>query len=67
MIERTGAFAIALPAGNSVPKATGHAAVRDALIEGNQIRAPRRAGLPLGEAHDDKKLQDTAPTGVHRS
>lgn len=64
VIERTGAFAIALPAGNSVPKATGHAAVRDALIEGNQIARPAGPVFVLGEPHDDKKLQDTAPTRV---
>ena len=40
VIERTGAFAIALPAGNSVPREAGHAPVRDAVIEGNRIKAP---------------------------
>ncbi len=64
VIERTGAFAIALPAGNSKIKETGHAPVRDALIEGNMITNPKGAVFVLGEMHDDKKKQDTAPTGV---
>jgi len=64
VIERTGAYAIALPAGNSVPKDTGHAPVRDAVIEGNRIANPAGPVFVLGEPHDSKKLQDTAPTGV---
>ena len=64
VIERTGTFAIALPAGNSKIKETGHAPVTDALIEGNTITNPKGAVFVLGEPHDDKKKQDTAPTGV---
>lgn len=64
VIERTGAFAIALPAGNSVPRETGHAPVRDAVIEGNRIAHPAGPVFVLGEPHDSKKLQDTAPSGV---
>ncbi len=64
VIERTGAYAIALPAGNSVPRETGHAPVREALIEGNRIASPAGPVFVLGEPHDSKKLQDTAPTGV---
>jgi poly(beta-D-mannuronate) lyase len=63
-IERTGAFAIALPAGNSVPKDSGHAPVIDALIEGNRVRNPAGLVFVLGEPHDDEKKQDTAPTRV---
>lgn len=63
-IERTGAFAIALPAGNSVPKDTGHAPVVDALIEGNRVVNPAGPVFVLGEPHDDKKKQDTAPSRV---
>lgn len=63
-IERTGAFAISLPAGNSVPKDTGHAPVIDALIEGNRALNPAGPVFVLGEPHDDKKKQDTAPTRV---
>ncbi len=64
VIERTGAFAIALPAGNSVPREAGHAPVRDAVIEGNRIKAPAGPVFVLGEPHDSKKLQDIAPSGV---
>ena len=64
MIEHTGAFAIALPAGNSKLKDTGHAPVRDVIIEGNKIVSPAGPVFVLGEPHDDKKKQDTAPTGV---
>ncbi len=64
VIERTGAYAIALPAGNSVAKNTGHAPVRDAMIEGNRIKSPAGPVFVLGEPHDSKKLQDTAPGGV---
>lgn len=64
VIERTGAYAIALPAGNSAPRPTGHAPVCDALIEGNQIARPAGPVFVLGEMHDDRKLQDTAPTRV---
>ncbi len=64
VIERTGAYAIALPAGNSVPRETGHAPVRDVVIEGNRIASPAGAVFVLGEPHDSKKLQDTAPSGV---
>jgi poly(beta-D-mannuronate) lyase len=62
-IEHTGAYAIALPAGNSVPSGTGHAPVRDAIIENNTIKSPAGPVFVLGEAHDSKD-QDTAPTGV---
>jgi hypothetical protein len=64
VIEQTGAYAIALPAGNSLPRPTGHAPVRDARIEGNRIVRPAGPVFVLGEPHDSKKLQDTAPTGV---
>jgi len=64
VLERTGAYAIALPAGNSVLRETGHAPVRDAVIEGNQIANPAGPVFVLGEPHDSRKLQDTAPTGV---
>jgi poly(beta-D-mannuronate) lyase len=64
VIERTGAYAIALPAWNSVPRPPGHAPVRDAVIEGNRITRPAGPVFVLGEPHDSKKLQDTAPTGV---
>ena len=64
VIERTGAYAIALPAGNSVARETGHAPVRDAVIEGNRIASPAGPVFVLGEPHDSKKLQDTAPRGV---
>ena len=63
-IERTGVFAISLPAGNSVLKETGHAPVRDAIIEGNTVVSPAGPVVVLGEPHDDKKKQDTAPAGV---
>jgi poly(beta-D-mannuronate) lyase len=63
-IGHTAAFAIALPAGNSVPKDTGHAPVRDALIEKNRVLDPAGPVFVLGEPHDSKKKQDTAPTGV---
>jgi poly(beta-D-mannuronate) lyase len=63
-IERTVAFAIALPAGNSVPRDTGHAPVTKALIESNRILRPEGPVFVLGEPHDDKKRQDTAPSGV---
>jgi poly(beta-D-mannuronate) lyase len=63
-VERTGAFAISLPAGNSVPRPTGHAPVKNALIEGNRVLHPAGLIFVLGEPHDDKKRQDTAPTGV---
>jgi poly(beta-D-mannuronate) lyase len=64
IIERTGAFAISLPAGNSVPRQVGHAPVKQALIEGNRILRPAGRIFVLGEPHDDKKRQDTAPVGV---
>lgn len=64
VIERTAAFAVALPAGNSVPKPTGHAPVKDAVIEGNRIANPAGPVFVLGEPHDDRKRQDTAPSGV---
>jgi poly(beta-D-mannuronate) lyase len=64
LIERTGAFAIALPAGNSVPRETGHAPVRNAVIEANRILRPAGPVFILGEPHDDRKRQDTAPSGV---
>ncbi len=63
-IGKTGAFAIALPAGNSVSKDTGHAPVVDVLIENNRILNPAGPAYVLGEPHDDKKKQDTAPSGV---
>ena len=63
-IERTGTFAIALPAGNSVSKETGHAPVVDAVIERNRIVNPAGPVFVLGEPHDDQKKQDTAPRGV---
>lgn len=63
-IERTGTFAISLPAGNSVPREVGHAPVTNALIEANRILRPAGPVFVLGEPHDDKKRQDTAPTGV---
>ncbi len=64
VIERTGAFALSLPAGNSKPRETGHAPVTDAVIENNRIVNPAGPVFLLGEPHDSKKLQDTAPTGV---
>lgn len=63
-IERTGVFAIALPAGNSKPQETGHAPVVDAVIEENRVVNPVGPAFVLGEPHDDRKKQDTAPTGV---
>ena len=34
------------------------------MIEGNRIKSPAGPVFVLGEPHDSKKLQDTAPTGV---